>query len=297
MPWATSAEQSRAEQVGKANAGRACTEEQVFLVLELRALELDRVDHAGKRDTGSTLHVVIVDAVLIAITLQQVDGVHSGPILEVNAAFREHLLYGLDELVHEGKELGRRGACLTHAQVKGIVQILLVVGAGIEIHGQQVLRRHARTGGVELQLADGDAGAVGAEIAEAEDAPAVRNTDEPDILLRLVSQDLLHAAAAGCRQIHAARLAIDVAELETGFPDGRIIDDRQKARRIGHYGPIEERLVVVEQIGQIGVSIKVGVLVAELRHHPAQLQVQSLGDVGHQADNSECLLFRLAEGG
>jgi hypothetical protein len=47
------------------------------------------------------------------------------------------------------------------------VQILLVVGAGIEIHGQQVLRRHARTGGVELQLADGDAGAVSAEIAEA----------------------------------------------------------------------------------------------------------------------------------
>ena len=121
------------------------------------------------------------------------DGVHSGPILKVNAALREHLLYGLDELVHEGKELGGRGACLAHAQVKRIVQILLVVGAGIEIHGQQVLRRHARTGGVELQLADGDAGAVSAQIAEAEDASAVRDADEPDILLRPVSQDLLHA--------------------------------------------------------------------------------------------------------
>src|SRR4029077_15658117 len=54
----------RAQQVGKANAGRSCTEEQVFLVLELRALELDRVDHAGKRDTGGALHVVIIDAVL-----------------------------------------------------------------------------------------------------------------------------------------------------------------------------------------------------------------------------------------
>jgi hypothetical protein len=62
-------DERRAQQVGKANAGRACTEEQVFLVLKLRALELDRVDHAGKRDAGGALHVVIIDAVLVAITL------------------------------------------------------------------------------------------------------------------------------------------------------------------------------------------------------------------------------------
>ena len=219
-----------------------------FSSLKLRALELDRVDHAGKRDAGGALHVVIIDAVLVAITLQQVHGVHSRPILKVNAARREHLLYGLDELVHEGKELGSRRACLAHAQVKRIVQILLVVRAGIEIHGQQVLWRHSGAGGVQLQLADGDAGAVSAEIAEAKDAPAIRDTDEPDILLRPVSQDLLHAAAARHRQIHAARLAIDVAELETRLSDGWVIDDRQKARRIGHDRPIEERLVMVEEI-------------------------------------------------
>jgi len=171
------------------------------------------------------------------------------------------------------------------------------IGAGIEIHGQQVLRRHARTGGVELQFADGDAGAIGAQVSKPENAASIRDADEPDILLRPVSQNLLHLTAARYRQVHAAGLAIDVAELETGLPDGRVIDDGQKARRIGHYGPIEKRLVVIEQIGQIDVSIKVGVLVAELPHHPAQLYVQGLGDVGHKADDSERLLFRLAEGG
>ena len=35
----------------------------------------------------------------IAMTLKQVNGVHAGPILEVNAALREHLLYGFNELV------------------------------------------------------------------------------------------------------------------------------------------------------------------------------------------------------
>jgi hypothetical protein len=34
-----------------------------------------------------------------------------------------------------------------------------------------------------------------------------------------------------------------------------------------------------------------------LHHHPAQLHVQGLGDIWHQADDSERLPFRLGEGG
>jgi hypothetical protein len=60
-----------------------------------------------------------------------------------------------------------------------------------------------------------------------------------------------------------------MAELEAGFRDGRVVDDREKARRIGHDGPIEERLVMVEQVDEIDVAIEVGVLVAELHHHSA----------------------------
>ena len=54
---------------------------------------------------------------------------------------------------------------------------------------------------------------------------------------------------------------------------------------------------MVVQIDQIDVSIKVGVLVPELCHHPAQLHVLGLGDVGQKANDSERLPFRLAEGG
>ena len=110
-----------------------------------------------------------------------------------------------DELVHEGKELGSRGACLAHAQVKGIVQILLVVGAGIEIHGQQVLRRHARTRGVELQLADGDARAVGPKVSETKNAAAVGDANEQGDVAVQVDQRVqlystLSLAEAGPRE-------------------------------------------------------------------------------------------------
>ena len=48
---------------------------------------------------------------------------------------------------------------------------------------------------------------------------------------------------------------------------------------------------------EVDVAFKVGVLVAELQHHAAQLQVFGLGDVGYEANNSKCLLFGLGKGG
>ena len=85
------------------------------------------------------------------------------------------------------------------------VQILLVVGACVEVHGQKVLRRHTGAGGVELQLADGNARAVCAEVAQAKNPAAIGDADEPDVFLRPVIQNLFHLAAACDREIHAAR--------------------------------------------------------------------------------------------
>src|SRR5712672_1307110 len=116
--------QGGAQQAGQANSCRTSAEEQVLLVLELGALEFGGVDHAGKRDSGRALHVVVIDAIFVAVALEQVDGVRPRPILEMNAAFREHLLHRLDELVDERKKLRRRRAGLAHAQVKRVVQVL-----------------------------------------------------------------------------------------------------------------------------------------------------------------------------
>src|SRR6185436_14956234 len=87
----------RTQQVGKTNCRRTRSQEQILLVLKLNALYLAGVDHSGNRGAGGALYVVVVDAVLVAITLQQVDGVDARPILEMYAAFRKHLLYGLNE--------------------------------------------------------------------------------------------------------------------------------------------------------------------------------------------------------
>ena len=177
----------------------------------------------------------------------------AGPVLEVDAAVREDLLHRLHELVHEGVQLLGRGAPPPQAEVERIVEIGLVVGAGVEVHRQQALRRHAGRRRVELQLADGDAHAVGAQVAQAEDAAAVGHADDAHVLDRPVAQHLLDVPLARDRQVHAARPAVDVAELQAGLADGRVVHDGQEARRVRHQRAVEERLVVVEQVDQVDV--------------------------------------------
>src|SRR4029077_240251 len=154
-------------------------------------------------------------------------------------------------------EVRRSRTRLAHAQVQGIVKVLFVIGAGIEVHWQQVLRRDTCTRRVELQLADGNAYAVGPEISKAENAAAIGDTDEADVLLRPVLQNFFHLAAACHGEIHAARLAVDVPKLQAGFSDGRVVDDGQKPSRIGHDGSIEQRLIVVQQVDQVNVALKI----------------------------------------
>ena len=86
-------------------------------------------------------------------------------------------------------------SCATHArlaqaEVERVLQQRFVVGADIEQDRQGDLRRHAGAGRVQRQLADGDAHAVGAEVAQAKDTLAVGDDDDADVPFRPVAQDL-----------------------------------------------------------------------------------------------------------
>jgi hypothetical protein len=163
------------------------------------------------------------------------------------------------------------------------------------MYRQQVLARHTGTSGMEFQLADGNPGAIGPKVTQTKDAAAVSDADEPDVFLRPVFQNIPDPAPPRDREIHATRLPVDVAELEARLADGRVVDNREKPRRVRHDGSIEKRFVVVEQLHEVGVAIEVRVLVAELRHDAGKLQVLRLCNVGHEAKQAEGLFLRLGE--
>ena len=70
---------------------------------------------------------------------------------------------------------------LRQADVERVVEQLLVLGADVERDRQARLRVDAGAGRVERQLADRDAHAIRAEVAQAEDALAVGDHDHADV--------------------------------------------------------------------------------------------------------------------
>jgi hypothetical protein len=96
-----------------------------------------------------------------------------------------------------------------------------------------------------LQLADRNAHAVGADVAQAENAAARADADDADILLRPVRQHLLDLAALRDGHVDAVRLAIDFTEFETGGGDRRVVHDRNEAGRVAGDDFEEQRLVIV----------------------------------------------------
>src|SRR5260370_5280948 len=99
----------------------------------------------------------------------------------------------------------------------------LVGGADIEQHRQQALWRDRRTRRIELQLADRDSHAVGADIAEAEDTASCRNADETYIPLRPAAQNFDDPSLHCTRDIHAPRASIDLAEGHTAITNARAV--------------------------------------------------------------------------
>ena len=94
---------------------------------------------------------------------------------------REDHLHGLDEFLDQLVIGGAAQAGHGGADIEGVLAQLAVVGADVEHDGQALRGVDAGAAGVKGQLAHGDAHAVGAEVAEAEDALAVGHDDHAHV--------------------------------------------------------------------------------------------------------------------
>ena len=149
--------------------------------------------HGGQGDRGRALDVVVERAQPVAVAIEQQVGVVLGEVLPLQQHVREDLHHGLDEGLDERVVVRPDDALVAPAEVVGVVATLLVVGADVEHDRQRGGRVDAATGGVERELADRDAEAVGALVAEAEDALAVGDDDDRDLVVGDRAQHLLDA--------------------------------------------------------------------------------------------------------
>src|SRR5436190_6116005 len=103
----------------------------------------------------------------------------------------------------------------------------------------------AAASGVERELADRDAHAAGALIAEAEDALAVGDDDHFSAVELRIGEDLLDALSMLQAQEQSARLAEQPAEMLAAGTHRRRIGDRQKLFDVACQQRVEHRFVGV----------------------------------------------------
>ena len=101
---------------------------------------------------------------------------------------------------------------------------------------------------VEVELADGDAHAAGALIAEAQDALAVRDDDEAHVLVGRLAQYVRDATAVVGRDPEAAAMAKHLAVHLAGPADRRRVDDREHLLEV-----LEDHAVVEDRVARLQI--------------------------------------------
>ena len=136
-------------------------------------------------------------------------------------------------------------------------------------------------GGVERQLADRNAHAAGALVAEAEDALAVADHDGLDFVVARMAEDAADQVLVRDAEKQAARLAKDVAEQLAAEADGRRIDDRHHLFDVAGQQRVEQGLVGILQAAQEHVALDIAAEPAK-SVEPAHDLVIEFGDVRRQ---------------
>ena len=282
--------------LGDAAAGAARAEEGDPFLGELGPRGLAGGDQAAERHGGRALDVVVEAAQLVLVAVEQRGGIALGKVFELQQdlgpAALDRLNEGIDELV----VLLPGDARMTPAHIEGVIEQLLVVGAHVQHHRQAVSGGDAAAGGVERQLADGDAHAADALVTEAQDPLAVGDHDHLDVLLGGVLQHVIDPVLVRIGDEEAAGTAVDVGELLARLAHGRGVDDRQHLGQMVGQQAIEQGLVGVLDVAQIDVLVHVVAKRHELTIGAFGLLFDGLDVLGQQAFQIEAAALLAGEG-
>ena len=250
------AAQRALEEPGDPDPRRARARDHQALVDELPAGGAGGGEHPGHRHRGGPLDVVVEGGQLLAVALEEAERVPLLEVLPLQEGLREALLHRPHELVHHRVVGLAPQPRLAPPDVEVVAQQLLVVGAHVEADGERL--RGVDPGGrhVQGQLADGDAHAARALVAEAEDALVVGDHDEPHVLVGGVGEDLGHAALVLGGDPQAARTPEDPAVLLAGLAHGGRVDDGKELLEVVPEHLVEEVLVAVLDGGQADVALE-----------------------------------------
>ncbi len=266
-----------------AGTRRARADEHDALLAHALPGEAQTRQNTRDADAGGALDVVVERRNAPPIALQQGEGAILVKILPLQNGAGKHLANAAHERFDEVFVLSTAQALLRVAEVEWVREQVGIIRAHVQADGQALGGVDPRAGHVQRQLADGNAHAATALIAQAEDALVVRRDDQANVAKRRVSEHVRDVVHVVWREPQAARRTIDMGELLTRLTHRGRVHDGHQLRDVIDQHPIEQHLVAIVQARQADVLLERRALGADLIDGRRGLLVQRRDAVGHHA--------------
>src|SRR5258708_17266656 len=156
---------------------------------------------------------------------------------------RPALAYGIDEGGDERVIGVAAHPFVLPADILRIIQVLPAVGADVEDDRQRRRRMQSGARGIERELADRNAHAAGALVAEAQNALAVADDDRLNAVEARIAEDAADVVLVRIAEKQAAGLAKNARELLAAETDRRRIDERHHLFDVARQQRVEQRSV------------------------------------------------------
>ena len=221
---------------------------------------------------------------------------HGGEVFPLQQHIGQLLVHRSDELVDERVIVVVVDASVAPTQILGVVQQFDVVGAHVEHDRKSASGIYAADESVERQLADRDAHAADALVAQAQYPLPVRHHDHVDIAVRPVANHLVKTVAVRIGHEQSPWPPVDLAETLAGLTDGGGVDNRQGFGDVLAQQPVEQRLVAVLQRAQVDVLVEIVAASGELMPAMFDLLGEGLHHGRQQAQQAQPAAFVRGEG-
>ncbi len=271
--------------------------DQVVLLAQGLALDLDRPYDARQHHGPGPLDIVVERRQRLLITGEVVEGVGLAEVLPLQHGIGEVALDPGHELVDEVVVLLAANALVGLAQIHGVIQQRLVVGAHVQRDGQAAGGVDAGTQGIEGELADGDAHAAHPLITNPQDPLAVGHDNDAHRLGIEMTGQGAHVLDVLRGDVEAARLLEAVAELLTRLAHGRGIDVGGHLLHVACQQGVEQSLVAILQGPQVLVLLDVAAGAQKALINPLKLGFKRLNLGRQQAVELEVGALLFGEGG
>ena len=219
-------------------------------------------------------------------------------VFPLNDTTRERRLYTVNEALNEGVVLGTTESWRSASKIIRVSDQFAVVGANIKRDWKRPRWLNSRSGGVERKLADWDAHAANAKVAEAEDALVVGDNDQANLCAAGgVAQQFRNSRCIFGRNPCAACATPDLAPALARLADGGRVDDWQELFDILNKEAIEEGLVAVLQRSEADVALERVLLSADLDQLHGDLLLEGQDRRREEPVEAEEAALLTAEGG